>query len=106
MQFSRVFVRNYPALTAQLLSYRSRIDLISNNIVHISVQLFSNESLALEMVLGEDDLLHVLLTCMTYMINELTIPVELFEGGDVIIGSFLTFPFMENFKFYRVSPNS
>ncbi|XP_063722559.1 E3 ubiquitin-protein ligase UBR3-like isoform X2 [Symsagittifera roscoffensis] len=79
-EFARVFLRHYPSLTHTLLSSPSRIDAIGNNIVHISVQLFSNESLALEMVLSDEDLLHVLLTCLTYMVQQLSVQSSLFEG--------------------------
>lgn len=48
-------------------------DTLSNRVVHVSVQLFSNEALALRMV-DKLNLLHVMVTSLKYMMTKILIP--------------------------------
>ena len=51
-------------------------DTLSNRVVHMSVQLFSNESLALKMV-EELSLLHVMIISLKLMMSKILIPNSL-----------------------------
>lgn len=48
-------------------------DTLSNRVVHVSVQLFSNERLALKMT-TELSLLHVMVVSLKYMMTKILIP--------------------------------
>jgi len=54
--------------------------MLSNRVVHVSVQLFSNEKLALRMA-EQMGLLHVMVISLTYMMNKITVPCSLSSGG-------------------------
>lgn len=71
------------ALTQALVLHYSRIshmlerssdpDSMSNRVVHMSVQLFSNQQLAMSMT-ENLDLLHVMTITLKYMMSQLLIP--------------------------------
>ena len=48
-------------------------DTLSNRVVHVSVQLFSNENLALKMT-NELNLLHVMVISLKFMMAKILIP--------------------------------
>jgi E3 ubiquitin-protein ligase UBR3 len=50
--------------------------MLSNRVVHVSVQLFSNEKLALKMT-EQMKLLHVMVISLKYMMSKITIPSTL-----------------------------
>lgn len=56
-----------------MLEKSSTPDTLSNRVVHVSVQLFSNESLALKMT-NELSLLHVMVISLKYMMAKILIP--------------------------------
>eukprot|EP00795_Rhopilema_esculentum_P014545 gene14545-5613_t len=65
--FTRSFCRNYVAI-GQSLPHSRRPDLLSNHLVHVSVQLFSSEALATTMV-REEKLLYTLVGVLVDMIG-------------------------------------
>jgi len=79
--FTRVFCQNYQKIAKGLVYHRDskRVEQLSNRIVHVSVQLFSNKILA-EKVVQEQNLLHV----MVKVLHEMTRPSLMkFRRGDV-----------------------
>jgi E3 ubiquitin-protein ligase UBR3 len=56
-----------------MLERSSDPDTLSNRVVHVSVQLFSNESLALRMA-EKLNLLHVMVISLKYMMSKILIP--------------------------------
>lgn len=56
-----------------MLEKSSTPDTLSNRVVHVSVQLFSNKSLALKMT-NELSLLHVMVISLKYMMAKILIP--------------------------------
>ena len=70
--FTRAFVLHYSRIS-QLLVQSTDPDMLSNRVVHVSVQLFSNEKLALRMA-EQMGLLHVMVISLKYMMNKITIP--------------------------------
>ncbi len=74
---TRSFVRHYSRVSMMLMrSFNS--DKLSNRIVHVSVQLFSNEELALAMT-EQLSLLHIMVSSLKNMIREVLIPCELHD---------------------------
>ncbi|KAK9883214.1 hypothetical protein WA026_001405 [Henosepilachna vigintioctopunctata] len=77
------------ALTKAFVLHYSRIpmmlersldpDTLSNRVVHVSVQLFSNESLALRMT-EQLNLLHVMVVSLKYMMSKILIPNTLHDA--------------------------
>ncbi|XP_029192377.2 E3 ubiquitin-protein ligase ubr3-like [Acropora millepora] len=79
--FTRVFCQNYQKIAKGLVYHRDSkgVEQLSNRIVHVSVQLFSNKILA-EKVVQEQNLLHV----MVKVLHEMTRPSLMkFRRGDV-----------------------
>lgn len=68
---TRTFVMHYSRI-ATVLEASSDPDRLSNRVVHMSVQLFSNESLALKMV-EELSLLHVMIISLKLMMSKILI---------------------------------
>lgn len=54
--------------------------MLSNRVVHVSVQLFSNEKLALRMA-EQMGLLHVMVISLTYMMSKITVRSTLTTSG-------------------------
>lgn len=67
-QLTRTFVMHYSRIP-KVLETSSDPDTLSNRVVHMSVQLFSNESLALKMV-EELNLLHVMIISLKSMMSQ------------------------------------
>ncbi|KAL0268005.1 UNVERIFIED_CONTAM: hypothetical protein PYX00_010107 [Menopon gallinae] len=74
---TRAFVLHYSRIPMMLERSRSP-DTLSNRVVHVSVQLFSNESLALKMT-TELNLLHVMVVSLKYMMSKILIPNTLHD---------------------------
>nr|XP_034188211.1 E3 ubiquitin-protein ligase Ubr3 isoform X2 [Osmia lignaria] len=68
---TRAFVLHYSRIS-MMLERSPDPDTLSNKIVHVSVQLFSNESLALRMV-DQLKLLHVMVIALKYMMSKILI---------------------------------
>lgn len=66
-ELTRAFVKNY-TFTAYSLTHSKEPDTLANRIVHISVQLLSNEKLVLEMV-DKLDLLKIFLNSLTLLFH-------------------------------------
>ena len=69
---TRTFVMHYSRIPS-VLETSDDPDTLSNRVVHVSVQLFSNESLALKMV-EELNLLHVMIISLKLMVSKILIP--------------------------------
>lgn len=69
---TRAFVLHYSRIS-MMLEQATDPDTLSNRVVHVSVQLFSNEALALRMV-DRLNLLHVMVTSLKYMMSKILIP--------------------------------
>ncbi|XP_066929342.1 E3 ubiquitin-protein ligase ubr3-like [Clytia hemisphaerica] len=67
-QFTRLFCRQYSAV-GKSLTTSTNPDLLSNHMVHVSVQLFSNEQLAFKMV-KEENLLFKIIFVLSKMVGE------------------------------------
>jgi E3 ubiquitin-protein ligase UBR3 len=59
-------------------------DMLSNRVVHVSVQLFSNEKLALRMT-EQMNLLHVMVISLHYMMHDISINSPLHEKDGIFI---------------------
>lgn len=68
---TRAFVLHYSRIS-MMLEKSNDPDTLSNRVVHVSVQLFSNESLALRMT-EQLNLLHVMVVSLKYMMNKILI---------------------------------
>lgn len=68
---TRAFVLHYSRVS-MMLERSTDPDTLSNRVVHVSVQLFSNESLALKMV-DQLKLLHVMVIALKYMMSKILI---------------------------------
>ncbi|XP_033303152.1 E3 ubiquitin-protein ligase Ubr3 isoform X1 [Bombus bifarius] len=68
---TRAFVLHYSRVS-MMLERSTDPDTLSNKVVHVSVQLFSNESLALKMV-DQLKLLHVMVIALKYMMSKILI---------------------------------
>ncbi|XP_076675053.1 ubr3 ubiquitin ligase isoform X2 [Andrena cerasifolii] len=68
---TRAFVLHYSRIS-MMLERSTDPDTLSNRVVHVSVQLFSNESLALRMV-DQLKLLHVMVISLKYMMSKILI---------------------------------
>lgn len=66
---TRTFVMHYSRIPS-VLELSSDTETLSNRVVHMSVQLFSNESLALKMV-EELNLLHVMIISLKLMMEKI-----------------------------------
>ena len=66
--FTRSFSQNYKAI-GKSLTKSTKPDLLSNHLVHVSVQLFSCDALATTMVL-EEKLLHTLVAVLVDMVGQ------------------------------------
>ena len=73
--FTKIFVQHY-AFIMKILKKSHELDTMSNRIVHISVQLFSNEELARQ-VTEECQLLDIMVTVLLYMMESCLIKSEL-----------------------------
>ena len=73
--FTRAFVLHY-ARISRLLVRSSDPDTLSNRVVHVSVQLFSNEELASKMA-QELHLLHVMVVSLRDMMSKILVPSTL-----------------------------
>ena len=62
-----------------MLVRSSNSDKLSNRIVHVSVQLFSNEELALQMT-EQLQLLHIMVCSLKNMMNDVLISCELHDS--------------------------
>lgn len=69
---TRTFVMHYSRIPS-VLELSEDPDTMSNRVVHVSVQLFSNEALALKMV-EELNLLHVMIISLKSMVSKILIP--------------------------------
>lgn len=69
---TRTFVMHYSRIPS-VLEMSEDPDTMSNRVVHVSVQLFSNEALALKMV-EELNLLHVMIISLKSMVSNILIP--------------------------------
>lgn len=69
---TRTFVMHYSRIPS-VLEMSEDPDTMSNRVVHVSVQLFSNEALALKMV-EELNLLHVMIISLKSMVSKILIP--------------------------------
>lgn len=78
--FTKTFVQHYAFIMKTLMKSHES-DTMSNRIVHISVQLFSNEELARH-VTEECQLLEIMVTVLLYMMESCLIKSEL-QGKDV-----------------------
>lgn len=68
-------------------------DTLSNRVVHVSVQLFSNESLALRMT-EQLSLLHVMVVSLKFMMGKIIIQNTLhgkYSSNDNFLSNFLIF---------------
>ncbi|XP_053987373.1 E3 ubiquitin-protein ligase Ubr3 [Hylaeus volcanicus] len=72
------FVLHYSRIS-MILERSTDPDTLSNRVVHVSVQLFSNESLALKMV-DKLKLLHVMVISLKYMMNKILIKNTLHDA--------------------------
>lgn len=81
---TRTFVMHYSRIPS-VLEMSEDPDTMSNRVVHVSVQLFSNEALALKMV-EELNLLHVMIISLKSMVSKILIPNTL--HGEMIIKIF------------------
>lgn len=68
---TRAFVLHYSRI-ARMLERSTDPDTLSNRVVHVSVQLFSNEGLAIRMV-DQLKLLHVMVISLKYMMGKILI---------------------------------
>lgn len=69
---TKTFVMHYSRIPS-VLEMSEDPDTMSNRVVHVSVQLFSNEALALKMV-EELNLLHVMIISLKSMVSKILIP--------------------------------
>ena len=76
--FTRSFVLHYSRVSMMLVR-SSNSDKLSNRVVHVSVQLFSNEDLALAMT-ESLSLLHIMVSSLKNMMSAVLIPMELNTG--------------------------
>ncbi|XP_037934520.1 E3 ubiquitin-protein ligase Ubr3 [Teleopsis dalmanni] len=76
---TRTFVMHYSRIPSVLEMSRDP-DTLSNRVVHMSVQLFSNETLALKMV-NELSLLHVMIISLKLMMSKILIQNTLHDPG-------------------------
>ncbi|KAF0289185.1 E3 ubiquitin-protein ligase Ubr3 [Amphibalanus amphitrite] len=75
--FTRAFVLHY-ARISQMLSASTDPDPLTNRVVHVSVQLFSNEQLALRMT-EELHLLHAMVISLKHMTSQILINSQLHD---------------------------
>ena len=85
--FTKTFVQHY-AFIMKTLKKSHESDTMSNRIVHISVQLFSNEELARQ-VTEECQLLDIMVTVLLYMMESCLIKSELQGKLRIIFTSFI-----------------
>ncbi|KAK7110558.1 E3 ubiquitin-protein ligase UBR3-like [Littorina saxatilis] len=76
--FTVAFVRHYGKITRVLSTATDRAT-VANRIVHISVQLFSNESLATRMV-KEQQVLRSVIDSLAYMLTPILVPSNILGG--------------------------
>jgi E3 ubiquitin-protein ligase UBR3 len=84
---TRTFVMHYSRIPS-VLEMSEDPDTMSNRVVHVSVQLFSNEALALKMV-EELNLLHVMIISLKSMVSKILIPNTLNGEYDELLLSLL-----------------
>ncbi|CAH1116050.1 unnamed protein product [Phaedon cochleariae] len=77
---TRAFVLHYSRIS-MMLERSADPDTLSNRVVHVSVQLFSNESLALRMT-EQLNLLHVMVVSLKYMMSKILIKNTLHDSED------------------------
>ncbi|WAQ93484.1 UBR3-like protein [Mya arenaria] len=68
-EFTRAFIQHYSRISRVLVNALDR-QTVANRVVHISVQLFSNESLACQMV-REYNLLYILIVSLNNMLEQI-----------------------------------
>ncbi|XP_054716089.1 E3 ubiquitin-protein ligase ubr3-like [Uloborus diversus] len=69
--FTRTFVKHYGEIS-KMLAEAIDTDTLSNRVVHVSVQIFSNEDLAYEMT-KNNDLLRIMVNCLNSMMSKVLI---------------------------------
>lgn len=79
---TRTFVMHYSRIPS-VLEMSEDPDTMSNRVVHVSVQLFSNEALALKMV-EELNLLHVMIISLKSMVSKILIPNTLHGENSMV----------------------
>ncbi|PVD29744.1 hypothetical protein C0Q70_09000 [Pomacea canaliculata] len=77
--FTEAFVQHYSRISTILASVSDR-STVANRVVHISVQLFSNESLALRMS-ANNDLLSTVILSLANMLQSILVPSTLAGGA-------------------------
>ncbi|XP_023312978.1 E3 ubiquitin-protein ligase Ubr3-like, partial [Anoplophora glabripennis] len=77
---TRAFVLHYSRIS-MMLERSVDPDTLSNRVVHVSVQLFSNESLALRMT-EHLNLLHVMVVSLKYMMSKILIKNTLHDQNE------------------------
>ncbi|KAJ8915976.1 hypothetical protein NQ315_016653, partial [Exocentrus adspersus] len=77
---TRAFVLHYSRIS-MMLERSADPDTLSNRVVHVSVQLFSNESLALRMT-EQLNLLHVMVVSLKYMMSKILIKNTLHDQDE------------------------
>uniref|UniRef100_T1JNI2 E3 ubiquitin-protein ligase n=1 Tax=Strigamia maritima TaxID=126957 RepID=T1JNI2_STRMM len=70
--FTRTFVQHYGCISLMLVNSNDA-DTLSNRVVHVSVQLFSNEALTLQMA-NELHLLFIMVGSLRFMMSQVLIP--------------------------------
>ncbi|RZC38221.1 hypothetical protein BDFB_003194, partial [Asbolus verrucosus] len=75
---TRAFVLHYSRIS-MMLERSNDPDTLSNRVVHVSVQLFSNESLALRMT-EQLNLLHVMVVSLRYMMSKILVENTLHDA--------------------------
>lgn len=108
--FTKTFVQHY-AFIMKTLKKSHESDTMSNRIVHISVQLFSNEELARQ-VTEECQLLDIMVTVLLYMMESCLIKSELQGKLQIIVISCYscicicslknTYMLKNNLKYYKI----
>lgn len=94
---TRTFVMHYSRIPS-VLEMSEDPDTMSNRVVHVSVQLFSNEALALKMV-EELNLLHVMIISLKSMVSKILIPNTL--HGKFSLSSICSYLLIKIYLFCR-----
>lgn len=102
--FTRAFVLHYSRIS-QLLVRSPDPDMLSNRVVHVSVQLFSNEKLALRMT-EQMNLLHVMVISLHYMMHDISfyspiyqkigLPIRVVDCGNSVMKDHCYWPLVSD----------
>lgn len=98
---TRTFIMHYSRIPS-VMEMSEDPDTMSNRVVHVSVQLFSNEALALKMV-EELNLLHVMIISLKSMVSKILIPNTLHGKSSQDLNSQLFFD--ESFLSLSLDPD-